>query len=203
MVQPFQKVPISMLTLPSRLSRMQPLTPARTLKVISIHSKLSILTSNKTYVKLNDDEDDFDKSGLIVYGLRRDGLASESDSWAEYDGNVYSRNDKDLEFRKMAQTVADNPEFGTVWDTPVPINLLDFSNENYANIDYELVRDGTAEDVRLVNLIYTDKHTEGKPDTDVLPYTGGIIPMAQSPGREYHGVLLHPCRSLRRATTCT
>ncbi len=134
------------------------------------------LTSNKTYVKLNDNEDDFDKSGLIVYGLRRDGLVLESDSWAEYDGNVYSRNDKDLEFKKMAQTVADNPEFGTVWDTPVPINLLDFSNENYADIDYELVRDGTAEDVRLVNLIYTDKYTEGKPDTDVLPYTGGIIP---------------------------
>ena len=132
------------------------------------------LTTNKTHVKINDDETDFDKSGLIVYGLRRDGVVLESDQWSEFDGNAYARSQKDLNFSKMTQAIMDDPEFATVWDTPVPVNELDLGNENFANIDYELVDDeaGVA-GIRRVNIIYTDAYTGGEPDTDVLPLTDG------------------------------
>ena len=132
------------------------------------------LTTNKTHVKINDDETDFDKTGLIVYGLRRDGVVLESDQWSEFDGNAYARSQKELSFSKMTQAVMDNPEFATIWDTPVPVNELNLSNENFANIDYELVDDeaGVA-GIRRVNIIYTDAYTGGEPDTDVLPLTDG------------------------------
>ncbi|MBR5418677.1 leucine-rich repeat protein, partial [Candidatus Saccharibacteria bacterium] len=72
------------------------------------------LTSNKPTVLINDDETDFDKSNLIVYGLRRDGVVLESDNWAEYDGVAFARSAKPLTFEKMADTIAENPDFGTV-----------------------------------------------------------------------------------------
>ena len=128
------------------------------------------LTTNKTHVKVNDDSTEWDKSGLIVYGMRRDGIVLESDNWAEFDGNVYPRSEKDLAFGKMDQAIMDNPEFATVWDTPVPVNELSLANENFANIDYELVNneDGVA-GLKRINIIYTDAYTGGEPDTDVLP----------------------------------
>jgi len=132
------------------------------------------LTTNKTHVKVNDEETDFDKTGMIVYGLRRDGVVLESKHWAEYDGTAYTRNDKDLSFSKMTTAVMENPEFATVWDTPVPVNELSLANENFANIDFELVddEDGVA-GIKRVNIIYTDAYTGGEPDTDVLPITDG------------------------------
>ena len=128
------------------------------------------LTTNKTHVKVNDDSTDWDKDGLIVYGLRRDGIVLESDQWGEFDGNVYPRNQKDLSFGKMTQAIMENPEFATVWDTPVPANELSLVNENFENIDYELVNneEGIA-GLKRINIIYTDAYTGGEPDTDVLP----------------------------------
>ena len=132
------------------------------------------LTTNKTHVKVNDEETDFDKTGMIVYGLRRDGVVLESKHWSEYDGTAYARSDKDLSFSKMTTAVMENPEFATVWDTPVPVNELSLANENFANIDFELVddEDGVA-GIKRVNIIYTDAYTGGEPDTDVLPITDG------------------------------
>lgn len=142
------------------------------------------ITTNKTHVKVNDEETDFDKTGMIVYGMRRDGIVLESDHWSEYDGVAYTRSSKDLNFAKMAPTITENPDFGTVWDTPVPLAELSLANENFANIDFELIDDaeGVA-GVKLVNIIYTDKYTENEPDTDVLPLTDGgwIIPIPTIP----------------------
>ena len=127
------------------------------------------LTSNKPTVLLNDEETDFDKSDLIVYGLRRDGVVLESDSWAEYDGVAFARSAKPLTFEKMAATVAENPDFGTVYDTPVPLNELDFGNENFAEIDFAIVPAQDDPAVRIVNIVYTDGYTRGEPDTDIDP----------------------------------
>lgn len=128
------------------------------------------LTTNKTHVKVNDDSTDWDKEGLIVYGLRRDGVVLESDNWSEFDGNAYPRSQKDLTFGKMTQAIMDDPASATVWDTPVPVNELSLANENFANIDYELVNneEGVA-GLKRINIIYTDAYTGGEPDTDVLP----------------------------------
>ena len=142
------------------------------------------ITTNKTHVKVNDENTDFDKTGMIVYGMRRDGIVLESDHWSEYDGVAYTRSSKDLNFAKMAPTITENPDFGTVWDTPVPLAELSLANENFANIDFELIDDaeGVA-GVKLVNIIYTDKYTENEPDTDVLPLTDGgwIVPIPTIP----------------------
>jgi hypothetical protein len=134
------------------------------------------ITSNKPRVHINDEADDFDKSDLIVYAMRRDGLILESDSWGDYDGVVYPRSESDLTFERMPQVMANNPVFGTIWDTPVPIDELDFGNENFDEIDFEFITDGdTPEDVRLVNIVYTDGYTRGVPDTDIDPYANSII----------------------------
>ncbi len=134
------------------------------------------ITANKTYVEVNDDETDFDKDGLIVYAMRRDGVVLESDEWSEFDGNAYPRSEKDLHFDKMLPTIAADPDFGTIWDTPVPMDELDLSNENFADIDYELVgnTDGVA-GVRLINIRYTDGYTSGLADTDVFPLADAPI----------------------------
>lgn len=135
------------------------------------------ITTNKTHVKVNDNETDFDKSGMIVYGLRRDGVVLESDSWGDFNNNVYRRSEKDLNFAKMIPAVMENPAFATVWDTPVPVNELSYENENFKDIDFELVddEDGVA-GVKRINIIYTDAYTGGEPDTDVLPI-GDNIPV--------------------------
>ena len=127
------------------------------------------LTSNKPTVLLNDDETDFDKSNLIVYGLRRDGVVLESDSWAEYDGVAFARSARPLTFEKMAATIEADPAFGTVYDTPVPLAELDFGNENFADIDFAIVPAQDDPAVRIVNIVYTDGYTGGEPDTDIDP----------------------------------
>ena len=127
------------------------------------------ITSNKPRVILNDTEDDFDKSNLVVYGLRRDGVILQSNSWGEFDGTVYPRSESNLTFERMAGFQEENPVYGAVYDTPVPLNELDYGNANFETIDFELIRDPENSDVRLVNIIYTDKYTEGKPDTDIDP----------------------------------
>ena len=127
------------------------------------------ITSNKPRVVLNDDEDDFDKTNLVVYGLRRDGVVLQSNSWGEFDGTVYPRSESNLTFERMAGFQEENPVYGAVYDTPVPLNLLDYGNANFETIDFELIKDPEDSSVRLVNIIYTDKYTEGKPDTDIDP----------------------------------
>ena len=127
------------------------------------------ITSNKPRVLLNDAEDDFDKSNLVVYGLRRDGVIVQSNSWGEFDGTVYPRSDSNLTFERMAGFQEENPVYGAVYDTPVPLNELDYGNVDFTTIDFELIRDTEDSDVRLVNIIYTDKYTKGTPDTDIDP----------------------------------
>jgi hypothetical protein len=128
------------------------------------------ITSNKPTVRLNDEGDDFDKSDLVIYAMRRDGLILQSDSWAEYDGVVYPRSESDLVFEKMASVQQERPKFGAIWDTPVPIDELNFSNENFAEIGFEMLDAEGGSDTKLINVIYTDKYTRGLPDTIINPY---------------------------------
>lgn len=125
------------------------------------------LAANKTHVKAT--EDDFDKSGLILYGLRRDGIILESDNWSEFSGNAFARSDKDINFEKMSQTIATDPDFGTIWDAPVPLAELSLANENFENIDYSIIKDDATESVAKINVIYTDKYTNYASDVDLLP----------------------------------
>ena len=134
------------------------------------------ITSNDPTVEIYEDPDDFDKTNVTVYALRRDGVILESDTWGEFDGTVYPRSEKELHFEKMLPTIAADPEFGTIWDTPVPLNELDYSNENFSEINFQFIRDQATEGVKLINVVYTDAYTRGTPDTDIDPYTDAQIP---------------------------
>ena len=127
------------------------------------------LTSNHPIVLLNEDDTDFDKSDLVVYAMRRDGVILESDSWQEFDGNAYSRAGKGLTFEHMAETIAEDEAFGTVWDTPVPMNELDITNQNFANLAYSIRPAADDPAILTVNLVHTDKYTTNPADTDVDP----------------------------------
>jgi len=130
------------------------------------------LTSNRPRVLFNEDETDFDKSDLVVYGLRRDGVVLQSNSWGEFDGTAYPVGTSNLTFEKMDAGIEADPAAGTVYTTPVPVQLLSLANENFANIGFEFIRDPDSDDdkVRLINIIYTDAYTGGEPDTDIDPY---------------------------------
>ena len=127
------------------------------------------LTSNHPIVLLNEDDTDFDKSDLTVYAMRRDGIILESDSWQEFDGNAYVRAGKGINFEHMAETIAVDEDFGTVWDTPVPLNELDLSNQNFANLAYN-IRPATDDPAILtVDLIHPDKYTAYLSNTNIDP----------------------------------
>ena len=104
---------------------------------------------------------------VTVYALRRDGIVMESDTWGEYDGTAYARDSKDLYFMHEAATVDADPAFGTVFETPVSINDLDFSNENFTNISYT-VGDADEDGNRYTTIDYTDGLTNNVASTSVL-----------------------------------
>ncbi len=135
------------------------------------------ITSNDPTVELYENPDDFDKSNVVVYALRRDGIVLQSDNWGEFDGVSYPRSENNLHFEDMLPTIAADPDFGTIWDTPVPMSELRYDNENFAEIDYEFIRDQATDGVRLINVIYTDAFTNNKPDTDIDPYSDPSNPI--------------------------
>ena len=116
------------------------------------------LASNKEKVKLTKNKKDFDKDGLIVYALRRDGVVLESDDWSEYSSFFY-RDEEDINFK-----YSDEKEM-LVYDTLLPEDLIDVSNENFENIDYELIDVDGLIDTKKIVLLYTDKYTENDVDT--------------------------------------
>jgi hypothetical protein len=131
------------------------------------------VTTNNPRVKISDDNTDFDKSRVVVYGMRRDGVILQSDEWGEFDGTVFPRSESALVFERMEGVMEENPEFGAVYDTPVPLTALNYDNANFEEIDFELIPDENDGTIRLINVIYTDGYTRGTPDTDIDPYTEG------------------------------
>ncbi len=130
------------------------------------------LTSNKPTVLLNDDETDFDKSDLVVYAMRRDGIILESDEWGVYTGKAYARGTSDVDFESMAEAIQDDPVFGSIHDTPVPMDELDVTtNVNFENIDFALVPTEENPNVKKVTILYNDKYTDHLADTDIVPYS--------------------------------
>lgn len=110
--------------------------------------------------------EDFD-GDVTVYALRRDGIVMESDNWGEYTDNAYPRANKDLYFMNEASTVEADPAFGTIFETPISVDNLDFSNQNFANISYA-VADADEDGNRYTTISYTDGGTNNVATTSVL-----------------------------------
>ncbi len=98
------------------------------------------LTTNKTYVVLNDDKDDFDKTDLKLYALRRDGVILESDDWQEYT-TAFPRSTANINFEEGRGAVGDDSAniAAIVYDAPKPFNTISLANENFANVSFEFV----------------------------------------------------------------
>jgi len=110
--------------------------------------------------------EDFD-GDVTVYALRRDGIVMESDKWGEFDGNTYPRANKDLYFMNEAATVEADPAFGTIFETPISVDNLDFSNQNFSNISYA-VADADEDGNRYTTVSYTNGGTNNVATTSVL-----------------------------------
>ena len=121
------------------------------------------LTSNDSELLLNEAEDDFDKSGLTLYALRRDGIILQSDEWLQFDGAAYARADSDVDFDNLAEEI---------YDTPVPFNELSFSNENFIANTFAI-----ADNKKTATIFYTDKYTTNKVDTTVRLRKAGETPI--------------------------
>ena len=131
------------------------------------------ITTNKFRITTPTDED-FD-GDVTVYSLRRDGIVMESDEWGEYDGTAYPRDQKDLYFMNMNSMVESDPAAGTVFDTPIAVDDLDLSNENFSNINYT-VGDADENGNRITTIGYTDDNTGNAAMTSIqlrAPVEGG------------------------------
>lgn len=124
------------------------------------------LTSNHPKVKLNEDETDFDKSNLIVYALRRDGIVMESDTWGEYTKH-YLRTD-DLKFETYDENTDEAEEI--IYDYPFNPSEVDVSTENFANINYRIRTTADFIQKKEIDLIYTNDFLEDSTvKTDIEP----------------------------------
>ncbi len=132
------------------------------------------ITTDKFRITLPTDEDF--NGDVKVYALRRDGIVMESDNWSEYDGITFPRADKDLYFMHEAATVESDPAAGTVFETPISVDNLDFTSQNFTNISYEV---GAADENgdRYTTINYTDGIT-GKVVTTSIQLRSPIIPSA-------------------------
>ncbi len=85
------------------------------------------ITSNRRYVVLNDEKSDFDKTGLQLYALRRDGVILQSNEWLVYTkayprsaapGIVFEESDrvKDVDLDALAEELGPEALNGLVLD---------------------------------------------------------------------------------------
>ena len=103
------------------------------------------LTTNKNYVILNDDKTDFDKDGLKLYGLRRDGVILSSD-WQTYD-TAFQRTSlpgdaKNITFEEGRGALGsdDAAIAAEVFDARKPFEIISLANRNFENVSYELLQ---------------------------------------------------------------
>lgn len=124
------------------------------------------LTTNKPEITVKNDDDDFDKSDLIVYALRRDGIILESDTWQEYTTH-FARTNNNISFEKYDSSTTDKEKI--VYDTIIPEDIVDVSTENFASMTYEFIPKPGLISRREVLLNYVDKPTSKDVDTDLQP----------------------------------
>lgn len=124
------------------------------------------LTSNHPTVKVNDTKDNFDKSNLTVYALRRDGIVMESSSWGEY-GSKYKLSNlpSSIIFEDYDKSVTDKR--AVVYSAPFEAELADTSTENFANMTFDIVEDDKG--VKNIDLYYTNSFVDTEVTTPIKP----------------------------------
>ncbi len=151
------------------------------------------LTTNKIYVILEQDEEgnnvDFNKEGLILYALRRDGVILESDNWQEYTMAFPRATNPSIRFEqgRGGNLGTDENLIWNVYDAKKPFETISLANENYAETSFEFMQmpssnnpmilihypDGYTGNVRTATLASMTKEEEQKRDEELnVPNTG-------------------------------
>ena len=120
------------------------------------------ITSNKKYVVLTDDKQDFDKTGLHLYAMRRDGVILESDEWLVYT-TAYTREERPEIFGEGRGALYGDEEMD-VYDAEKPFNLISLTNRNFEATTFELVAVEGKKNPEL-RIHYTDGYTVAIRDT--------------------------------------
>lgn len=135
------------------------------------------LTSNNPKVKIKDN--DFDKSDLIVYALRRDGVIMESAKWQVFSRH-YSRKDVNIKFAGY-----DSNELNkalVIYDNPYGAKEADISTENFANMTFEITPALSRSEKEVITLYYTNDFLENSVVQTVIdPYVEEVIPDPKEP----------------------
>ena len=149
------------------------------------------LTSNKSKVLLEQDEEGnntgFDKTGLKLYGLRRDGVILESD-WQDYN-TAFKRTETpeginiSFEEGRGALGPDDAAIAATVFDAPKPFNAISLANQNFANVDYEFMQIPSS-DNPLIIVHYPDGYTGNIRTVTLTSYRRGEEPQILIPQPE-------------------
>ncbi len=124
------------------------------------------LTSNKTYVILEQDEEgnnvDFEKDGLILYALRRDGVILESDDWQTYTKAFTRASNPNIVFEEgkgaAGNLGTDEELMWTVYDAPKPFDIISLANQNYGETNFEFIQMPSSNNP-LVAIHYPDGYT--------------------------------------------
>ena len=121
------------------------------------------LDANMATVTLTEDQEDFEKEGLVVYALRRDGVILESSEWgvvtesAKYVDSGITIRDYDANTTNPALMVFNNS---------AAIENIDIStNDNFSNIDYEIGEPDPETGEASLTLVYTNIITDSQPTT--------------------------------------
>lgn len=131
------------------------------------------LTSNKKSIIMNKKDKDFDKKGLIVYALRRDGIILESVTWHQYTSH-YLKTNSNIIFEDL-NNLESPTKAQKIYITPVPTDIVDISTENFATMTYDLIEEDNLLHTKKLVLYYTDKYTENDVDTKLKPSLIGEI----------------------------
>lgn len=133
---------------------------------ILFFDEVMYLTSNHPVVKVTDNKENFDKSNLIVYALRRDGIVMESETWGEF-GTKYKLSDlpASIVFEKYNESTTDKHEI--VYSAPFEADYADTSTENFANMTFDIVQDQNG--VRHIDLYYANSFVDTELSTPVKP----------------------------------
>ncbi len=117
------------------------------------------LTSNRAYVVLTEDKEDFKKDDLKLYALRRDGVILESDEWQQYTTAFPRVTAINIVFEGRGALGDDNADItANIYDAPKPFNTISLANQNYANVDFEFMQMPSSNNP-LVAIHYPDGYT--------------------------------------------
>lgn len=114
------------------------------------------LTTNNPEITIIVGDEDFDKSGIIVYGLRRDGVIVETSNWSTLT-NKYKKSTSNT-FDDIYKQPED--EKLIVYETTANINDVDVSTTNFESLETDYKKTDLSLGKRNVLISYTDKPTQ-------------------------------------------